>query len=739
MASSQPPPPPLPPLPLELIHNSELGLVPQDEKKSALSSALNSIQHSAVVVGVMGDNNEATTTFANRLIGRLAFMQVQDDHSMSIRMFYDLERKTIVLLGLFSDSRSMVKENVYQEQVKMQCDQMKMQLLMFTSSHVLFVVHDHARVSNAETKLFRSLSLAKQHLLQVLKSQAKASKSSITTSQYAPGRSVPLTVFVFPAPSEALARSNKASRSTIMAFCKAMEARVHALVKPLRGGVVATVRAKDMSSQSNKERRLFMMDPTHCIVAVTRKAATAECSSVDRMAAVLQDLNLLAPVDLKTLLKPLEDEDNIGMPHAIQFAFKCVDLLLQDAGKDHLLSVAQWLRAFRSIAASIMDDSLLFQSSSSSSSDDITVDFKDSPLTLVEAIDMYGTFADDICSRESLLAIKRYQQEKPEKINSDMHLNRVQRVIQEFKRSVGNSNPKILKYTERIENACQSIWCQGRRLCDATSISNHPCCLLYHDNAATFIQHNSSVYLTVACCCGYSINRLADAFSIDTNRRELWMFECCDRFDHIELPHHTLPLIRLGDFSSYNQGHGFANIYHGFVPKFTALSPWLRGPDAPIQTKKRTNRKAKAAAVGASNELIAYAGLEYECYMGHRFFFHMPVNHTPLEREATVWPNCDMAIYVQCFQCALSANGEPTEFAQLRRVFAAIPPDQDGIEMHLSIKTEDQALEVFKLLDYPLAADSLICLTLPYVFSSGDITYRHGDALKLHSRVLQAK
>ncbi|KAF0687650.1 Aste57867_20634 [Aphanomyces stellatus] len=780
MATQPPlPPPPLPPLPLELILNTELSLIPADDSKPAqtLSTVLASVGHQAVVVGVLGDNNDATVHFANRLMGRHVFSPstTHRNSSIDVRMFYDQERKMIVLLGLGTPTMPTEDDissraSIHAASLASQCDHMKMQLLLYTSSHVLFVVHDHARVSTAQTKLFRSLSSAKHHLLHLLKTKSKAASSSSSLSPYAPGRSVPFAAFVFPAPPEALSRTSKA-RSSIMTFCKAMEGRVHALVKPLRGGVVATVRAKDAAAQSTKERRLFVMDPTHCVVAVTRKAATSECSLMERMTAVMDDMDLLAGVDMKQLLKPLDDEDNIGMPHAIQFVAKCVDVLLQEAmGKDpavHLLTVAHWLRQFNSLVQIVVLDNAVFQTTPSSTeaaiaaADDASPDFKDTPMSLVGAIDMFGTLADDMSARESAAAIKRYQLEKPEKINTRVHHHRVQRTIHEYKRCVGPRNPMAHKYIQTIEEACRSIWHQGRRLCDAISISNRPCGLLYHEDNSV-VQHNSGFYLTAACSCGHSINRLADAFSTDTNRRELWVFPCCERFQLFEMPStiSPLPMVRLGDFAAYDPFQGFAGVFHGFVSKFTSLSPWFRAsaasaadaPTAQQQTSKKTRSGRKqpkpsqappsSSPSDAPNELMAYAGLEYECCAGHRFFFHTPVNQapSPLEshREETVWPGCDMAIYVQCFQCSVLAKPEKetTEYAQLRRVYASIPPGQTAVELNLSIKTEDQAHEVFTLHDVALADDSLVCYSLPYVFSSGGVAYRHGDALKLHSRVL---
>ncbi len=129
-----------------------------------------------------------------------------------------------------------------------------------------------------------------------------------------------------------------------------------------------------------------------------------------------------------------------------------------------------------------------------------------------------------------------------------------------------------------------------------------------------------------------------------------------------------MPLIRFGPFATYAPTHGFATTLPGFVPQFASLSPWFRATRAaatpvlsnpvaniaplPSFPKRRSNKKpkqtlAQAAATATPvvtaiathhakgpNDLIAYGGLEYECPVGHRFFFHTPVNQMPIENAS---------------------------------------------------------------------------------------------------------
>ncbi|RQM25852.1 hypothetical protein B5M09_002947 [Aphanomyces astaci] len=326
-------------------------------------------------------------------------------------MFYDESRNMILLLGTHApppDSTWSTASSVHEASVRSRRNHMQMQLLLYSSSHVLFVVHDHARVSTSQTQHFRSLSSAKHRLVHLLK-QPKSSKAS-AAFPLAPGRSVPVTSFVFPVDT-----GRKLSRPQLATFCKAMESRLQVLLKPLRGGTVATVRAKD-ASNNNKERRLFVMDPSHVVVAVPRKLATADGDLLARMAAVLDSVSVKSPpcpLDLKHMLKPLDDEDTIGMPHAIQFATKWVDHILHDSMNSvaikELLPVGQWIRQFQALATLVVaDNAMLFSAPTAPSShltnppndDDFVVVHGEVPYdSAMQALDVFGAFAEDQCAR----------------------------------------------------------------------------------------------------------------------------------------------------------------------------------------------------------------------------------------------------------------------------------------------------------------------------------------------------
>ncbi|OQR82618.1 hypothetical protein ACHHYP_15740 [Achlya hypogyna] len=705
------PPPPLPPLPLELLRNIELTLHPAPAVAKELTSALLQEGRPAVVVGVTGSNADATTRFANRLLGSYVFADVctNDLHApvapgADVRFYYDHERHLVVILGLLHSPMTPI--------AAAEIESARLQLLLLTSCHILYMVKDDARVSTSQTKLYRTLVQAKQQLGALLKAQGKHGKVPTSASPYAPGRLVPVLVHVFPLPTELAVRSNK-GRAAMMTFCKAMESKVQATIKPLRSHVVSVVRLKDLPSQlaAGRDRRLFIIDPSHTVVAVTRKVATGDCDLLARMASVLDLAGTGATT--KQLFQPLEDEDSIGVPHAIQYISKAVDVLLQNSGAaESILPLGLWLRHVQQLVQWIFGDDAIFHAPTS---DDYEP--KDA-LTPFEALDTVGTFAHDLCAREYPAAVKRYLAERPEACSSSVHAARVERTLVEFKRCVGRSNAHAANFAAAISAACTDAWSSGRRLCDAISISNQPCTVLVSGRVEPH-QHSSGVYLTVACHCGASLHR--------SNTDTMWQLPCC-RAERLVTTASGATLLELGDFAAYQPQDGFT--MDGFVPKFTCLSPWYR--EAPGQPKRPRRQKSKEHPK-VPTELVAYAGLEYECTMGHRFFF----TTSAASLQDTAWPGCDMAVYVQCFQCAVSSATKAVEHAQLRRVYVATPPGaQRVLGLHLSIKLDESEYVVFAFDHATLPANRTICCCLPYVFTTEAGPLRHGAALKLDSRVL---
>lgn len=376
------------------------------------SQALQTVAKTVAVVGVLStsyDSHERAFAFANRLIGRHAFQAAAmaavtagaKDAGLlpaSIHLYYDETRACAYLLGIVRPENQWFERDAADLAV-LERERFKVQLLLHSCCNMLFVLQETARLPTSLLKDTRALASEKQQVLTQLQSaptSAKASKKSgggaALSSVFAPGRCVPLVLYVVPAPDEvhaasATKSSSNKSRPPITAFCKAIEGKLTNLFRSLRGGLVGSVRMRDALTATNlsKERRVFNLDPSHCAVVVATKTVTEQGGLEARLLDLLDSLDVdlhesgaedkkdEAP-DLDALLQPLEDDDS-GFPRAVQFLNRFVDMLLASTGslasappnstssggggssggghkeavRIDLLTLAHWLKAFHAL------------------------------------------------------------------------------------------------------------------------------------------------------------------------------------------------------------------------------------------------------------------------------------------------------------------------------------------------------------------------------------------------------
>ena len=70
--------------------------------------------------------------------------------------------------------------------------------------------------------------------------------------------------------------------------------------------------------------------------------------------------------------------------------------------------------------------------------------------------------------------------------------------------------PGVQKFLARLNTECDRLWRQGRRMCEAPSISGNPCVQPLHsipneespDSALPVLPHMSGVRYVSACTCG---------------------------------------------------------------------------------------------------------------------------------------------------------------------------------------------------------------------------------------------
>lgn len=414
-----------PPLPFDFHINEPFRVYPPEIGRNVSLAALQSLQNKNVaVVGFLSTSSSSssrTFSFANRVIGRCVFR----DHEMqiatkvkdtrlpaSIHLYYDDVARCIYLLGLVrSDSLSFnlptttkaetLRSNKSKSSTRRQStvgneaeepseaqriqierdaserEKVRMQVLLYTSCNMLIVLRENARVTTNVLKDVRALAVEKAQLQSVASSTKNSKRDSSHTkgslsgagNGFAPGRCVPMVVYVVPASDEMLQMSLKTqssgvARSATITYCKSLEARLVTLFRSLRGNIVGSLRMRDALSAANlsKERRVFNLDPAHCVVVVSRRTATA-----DGQAEALLE-NFLAALDSnvgaedilndESLLQPLADDD-IGFQRLNQYIQKYLDLLFsfspstsKDGGRTELLSPSQWLRAFHGLIKS---------------------------------------------------------------------------------------------------------------------------------------------------------------------------------------------------------------------------------------------------------------------------------------------------------------------------------------------------------------------------------------------------
>lgn len=369
---------------LELCGSGPVRIFPEASRALAQSPVLQAVQAlgvKPVVVGIVSTNGtapELACTFANRLIGRCVFLAgdlQQSDKSASsggIHLFYDERKRSVFLLAL--DAQAPIQ--TAQEKQDRRASALKLEVLLFSSCNMVFVVQPSARFTTTALKHLRAFAAEKQQVVTQLaaassqKTSTKRDKSGSerAVSVFTPGRCVPLVLFVLPAPDEVLHTSVKLtkSQSATVTYCKTLEAKLVTLFRSLRGGLVGSVRMRDALSGPNvsKERRLFNIDPTHSVVVVSRQSTTDDGQMETKLTKLLDAIDVdeeFASVDafdahLEQLLTPLDEDDSaIGLPRAAQFLHRFTELLFSSSGhtKDavrvELLGFAQWLKAFQSL------------------------------------------------------------------------------------------------------------------------------------------------------------------------------------------------------------------------------------------------------------------------------------------------------------------------------------------------------------------------------------------------------
>lgn len=377
--------------------------------------ALQSVSAPVAVVGVLGSSLAVAGAFANRIIGRRAFHHSEESDEAeaqrrsqavaTIQAYYDPTKRCLYLLGvchaIAMPAAGDADAELPLELVEFERERVRMQTLLLSSCHLVFLLKRNARTTTSDLKLVRNIAVEKAQILQQGSAgtsggakgnkrdsfsgrNSSSSSSSASSHTLAPGKCIPVAVFVIPAPSDAMLTASvksraatgssapNASRSATVTFCKSIETRLMTLFRSVRGAV-GSARLRDALSAAtmSKERRVFTLDPSHSVVMVSRRAMMSE-SVAERLLEVLDladgstdsdsDADDLDDLDaaLDKMLAPLEDSD-VGFSRAVQYHQRVIDHVLsapgnsnKDAagGRVEVLPLGQWLRAFIALAKS---------------------------------------------------------------------------------------------------------------------------------------------------------------------------------------------------------------------------------------------------------------------------------------------------------------------------------------------------------------------------------------------------
>lgn len=361
------------------------------------------------VIGFLATRVHSTTgiyTFANRLIGRTVFLEehakesafeVNSPWPATIQLFYDEARHVVYLVGIsklesdvlyFNANESMSANSVDMDltnlMAKYHHEVTTMDLLLYTCCHLVFVFTDQSRHTTRMIQQIRDVSNEKKNLVSMMatlgahKTAGKRDKSqsnSFPSSAFAPGRCIPLVLFVIPVDKD-LFSSTTNTKSSIVAYCKTQENIISSMFRSLRRGIVGNLRTRDCLTASNvsKERRLFNIDPSHCVVVISNDDATEQGCASNRFDTMLMALPTHAALAKRELFHDQElfnrlKEDEMGLVHAVQSLDRFIDALFAVSASPNpprersgdketkesspvrmeLLTLAQWLKSFKTI------------------------------------------------------------------------------------------------------------------------------------------------------------------------------------------------------------------------------------------------------------------------------------------------------------------------------------------------------------------------------------------------------
>eukprot|EP00736_Rhodelphis_marinus_P003394 Rmarinus@m.23011 len=202
--------------------------------------------------------------------------------------------------------------------------------------------------------------------------------------------------------------------------------------------------------------------------------------------------------------------------------------------------------------------------------------------TIRQCIDVEGLVSLQRCREAGTQALASYQEGLPPYYRRAEHRRRMKQISRSLVTNAMGS--ALLKGLTLIVQQCDKYWSDGRRACEADSLTGAACALPLHrlpneQGELPEARHDAGIFEKRACNCGRSQADVAAPFSLKEGNVTMFRRACCrDRSegpesDAGELVQQLLPIasveagfsvLSLGHSRSYDRHRGLA--YPGFLP-----------------------------------------------------------------------------------------------------------------------------------------------------------------------------
>ncbi|PIN04293.1 hypothetical protein CDL12_23164 [Handroanthus impetiginosus] len=198
---------------------------------------------------------------------------------------------------------------------------------------------------------------------------------------------------------------------------------------------------------------------------------------------------------------------------------------------------------------------------------------------LGNCVGLNARFSTLWCQKAFPVALEVYLDGLPPCYPSPQHEDHLKKAIRVLTSRV--KGPAVQLYMKNLKDECTSIWCSGRQLCDAVSLTGKACMHQKHDiktlSADEIRSHSSGFFYLHACACGRSRQLRPDPFDYETANDT---FADCDKLlPAVQLPEGCIKgpvqswnLIRIGGARYYDPSKGL--LQSGFCPTQKFLIRW---------------------------------------------------------------------------------------------------------------------------------------------------------------------